>query len=82
MFETDKTADSGSSCYSPATDTIILRGRLSVVSFLHEWGHHLFGRSEYKASGWSLNLFRRIFPRSWARLRFDGHMVRRSEETP
>lgn len=76
VFGTDQSRDSGSSCYIPRLNTIILRGRLSVVTFLHEWGHRLHGRSEYKACRWSLNLFRRCFPKSWSRLRFDGHMVR------
>lgn len=76
VFGTVDALDSGSSCYIPGLNTIILRGRLSVVTFLHEWGHCLYGRSERKACQWSLNLFRRCFPRSWSRLRFDGHMVR------
>lgn len=80
VFETDENEDSGSSCFVPSSDTIILRGRLSVVSFLHEFAHfRFFGRSEREACRWSLNLFRRTFPRSWARLRFEGHVVRTSE---
>ena len=76
IFQTDETRDSGSSCFVPASRTIILRGRLSVVTLLHEIGHSLFGRSERRACRWSLNLFRRCFPRSWARLQFEGHVVR------
>lgn len=76
VFETDESQDSGSSCFVPASKTIILRGRLSVVTLLHEIGHSVFGRSERKACRWSLNLFRRCFPRSWARLQFEGHVVR------
>jgi hypothetical protein len=68
--------DSGRSCFIPALDTIILRGRLSVITILHEWGHKRFGRNEARACRWSVNLFRRVFPASFARLRFDGHMCR------
>src|SRR5688572_23068258 len=39
VFGTDEAHSSGSSCYMPAMDTMMLRGRLSVVTFLHEWGH-------------------------------------------
>src|SRR4051794_27713666 len=67
---------SGRSCYIPRLHTIVLRGRLSVVSALHEFGHAL-GKDERKACRWSINLFRRCFPRSWQRVRFDGHMVRK-----
>jgi hypothetical protein len=76
VFETNEERDSGASCYVPATNTVILQGRLSVVSFLHEWGHRLYGRSERTACRWSINLFRRCFPRSFSRCRFDGHMLR------
>lgn len=68
--------DSGSSCYIPTVQAIILRGRLSVVTYLHEFAHHLYGNSEQIACRWSVNLFRRCFPKSWQKLRFEGHMVR------
>lgn len=71
--------DSGRSCYIPKLDTIILHG-LSVVTFLHEWGHRLHGRSERDACRWSVNLFRLCFPRSFAACRFDGHLLRRGRE--
>ncbi|MGC4033116.1 MAG: hypothetical protein QM754_15545 [Tepidisphaeraceae bacterium] len=68
------------SCYLPALQTIILRGRnLSVISFTHEWFHHLLGSSEHAVCGHSLALFKQCFPRSWARLRFEGHMAQRGE---
>lgn len=76
VFGTDESRDSGSSCYIPSLNTIILRGTLSFVTFAHEWAHRLFGRSEHQAARWSINLFRRVFPKSFARCRWDGHMVR------
>lgn len=76
VFGINETMDGGSGCYLPALRTIILKGRLSVVTYLHEFAHFLYGGSERTACRWSLNLFRRCFPRSWARLRFEGHMVR------
>jgi hypothetical protein len=76
LFEINEREDSGESGYSPFLDTIVLRGRLSVITMLHEWGHRIFGRSEYQACRWSLALFKRCFPRSWKRLRFEGHMAR------
>ena len=76
VFGTDESKDSGSSCYIPSMRTIILKGRLSVVSYLHEVGHFLFGRSEHQACRWSINLFRRVFPKTFARCHWDGHMLR------
>jgi hypothetical protein len=67
--------DSGRSCFIPAVNTIILRGHLSVVTFLHEF-EHVLGKDEREACRWSVNLFRRCFPKSWAKCEFDGHMIR------
>ena len=55
---------------------ITMRGKLSVVTFLHEFAHAL-GKGERGACRWSINLFRRVFPRQFARLRADGHVLRR-----
>ena len=69
--------NSGNSCCIPALGTIILRGRLSVITALHEIAHFLYGSSEHRACAWSLRLFRDCFPRSWSRLDFVGHMATR-----
>lgn len=72
---------SGSSSYSPREDVITLRGRLSVVTYLHEFAHALCGSCERQACRWSLNLFRKCFPRSFARCEVVGHtLVRRGED--
>lgn len=80
VIDFDESSDSGGSTYDPVAKVITLRGRLSVVTFLHEWGHVLKGHSEFEACRWSLRLFQRCFPRSWSRLRFDGHMARKNDE--
>lgn len=66
--------DSTGSYYSPRRHEIVLTG-LSLVTLLHEIGHAR-GFGERQACRWSLNLFRRCFPRSWDRLRFEGHVAR------
>jgi hypothetical protein len=60
-------------CYIPSQNRINLP-TLSVVTYLHEFAH-VRGADERQACGWSINLFRRIFPRSYARCRHDGHML-------
>jgi hypothetical protein len=82
LFEPDERQTSGNSCCIPATRTIILRGRLSVITCLHEVGHLLYGSSEYQACAWSLRLFRECFPKSWSRLQFNGHMAVKRRNTP
>lgn len=69
--------DSDRSCYYPASQTVILRGRnLSVISMAHEVFHHILGASEHDVCRHSLALFKMCFPRSWERIRFEGHMAR------
>lgn len=68
----------GGDCYVPSLDLIRLSGRLSVVTYLHEFGHAL-GKDERQTCRWSINLFRRVFPRSFARCRREGHMLLRPD---
>lgn len=75
IFGNDHSTCSGSSCFIPAANAIVLRGRLSVVTYLHEFAHAR-GMRERQACRWSINVFRRCFPLSWGRARFDGHMIR------
>jgi hypothetical protein len=78
LFSSIDGSDSGASCFMPFPDAIILSGRLSVVSYLHEFAHAL-GRDERGAVRWSASLFKRAFPRSFASCRHEGHMLRRGE---
>ena len=66
--------DAHYSRYSRIDNSIHLSD-LSVVTYLHEFGHAL-GKGERSTCIWSINLFRRVFPRSYARYRHDGHFLR------
>jgi hypothetical protein len=70
--------DSGSSCYTPAAHAVTLRGHASVITALHEW-MHARGYGETAAVWWSVNTFRTIWPRSFARLQpvSGSHVMRR-----
>jgi len=61
-------------CYTPHSNRIWLTGKMSVVTFLHEFGHAR-GFDERQTCGWSINLFRRCFPRSFARCRQVNHTL-------
>ena len=67
---------SDNSSYCRSSDAITLRGRLSVVTYLHEFAHALLGRDERNACRWSLSLFARFYPRSFARCLQQGHVLR------
>jgi len=62
-------------CYQPATQTIIINNSTSIISLLHEFAHHLYGPSELKACRWSVWLFKKTFPKSYAKLKWQGHML-------
>ena len=70
---------SGSSFYSPRDHHIVINGKLSVVTFLHEFAHAL-GFDERKACKWSINLFRKCFPRQYSRLIHVGHTLVRPQD--
>jgi hypothetical protein len=51
----------------------------SILSTLHELGHHFFGSSELEACRWSIWLFKTCFPKSFEKLKWDGHMLKQDE---
>lgn len=65
-------------CYHPNTQTIVLGKPLSIISSLHELGHHLFGPSELKACRFSVHLFKKVFPKAFAKLIWHGHMLKQN----
>lgn len=64
--------------YNTKKQTIIFeRGNPSIISALHELGHHLYGSSELKACRWSIWLFRTCFPKQYEKLNWEGHMLKK-----
>lgn len=70
---------SGSSHYIPRLHRIVLVGKLSVVTYLHEFAHSR-GMGEQGACRWSINLFRRCFPKQFGKLVHVGHTLIRPAE--
>ena len=68
--------NSGGSSYNTMSNTITMRGRLSIVTLLHEFGHAR-GFGEKKACIFSINLFKRVFPKQYERLLTVKHTLRR-----
>lgn len=54
---------------------IVLGPVPSVISTLHEVGHQLYGSSELEACAFSLQLFKEVFPKDFAKLKPHGHMM-------
>jgi hypothetical protein len=53
------------------TKTIHLVGKFSVLTFLHEFWHLTGEKDELQAQKWAVNLFKKLFPVSFNRLKFD-----------
>jgi hypothetical protein len=69
--------DGGSSCashYIRTSHRIVMVGKLSVLTFLHEFGHAMTW-GERDACRWSINLFRRCFPTQYGHLVHVGHLL-------
>lgn len=47
----------------------------SIISSLHELGHHLFGSDELEACRYAIGLFKAGFPKSFDKLQWQGHML-------
>ena len=62
------------SYYNPATRTINLHNT-SIITALHEFAHHLYGPSEYKACKWSVWLFKKTFKTAYSKLTWSGHTL-------
>ncbi len=70
---------SGSSHYISRLHRIVIVGKLSVVTYLHEFAHSR-GMGEQGACRWSINLFRRGFPKQFGKLVHVGHTLVRPAE--
>jgi hypothetical protein len=58
---------SGGSDYNLTTNTITLRGRISLITFLHEYAHAL-GLNDLLAQEFATSLFKKVFPEKWTTL--------------
>lgn len=47
----------------------------SIISALHELGHHLFGSDELEACRYSIGVFKAAFPKAFEKLAWNGHML-------
>jgi len=62
--------------YNTQTKIISLKNN-SIITALHEFGHHLYGPSEAKACRWSIWLFLKIFPKALIHLSWEGHQLKK-----
>ena len=68
--------------YTPHNKTITgTDNNPSIISALHELGHHLYGDSELDACRYSVGLFKSCFPKSYNKLTWKGHMLVKNNAT-
>lgn len=75
----------GPCCFPTAVPAVIVMeelrtspGTYSVVAYLHEFGHAI-GKDEKGTCRWSLNLFKRYFPKAYEALEPRGHLLFKKE---
>jgi len=77
-----KPGSSGLSYYNFLERKIVIKGRLSVITYLHELAHSL-GCDQERAHNYAMGLFKICFPRSYESLAAvpdgSGLMIRQSE---
>jgi hypothetical protein len=62
--------------YSERRNAILIAGRLSVVTYLFAFARVLFGDARQRQMAFAVNLYKRCFPRSFARADLSGPTVR------
>jgi hypothetical protein len=66
----------GRYCYYPKLKMVgIDINNPSILSTLHEFGHHLHGESELEACRFSVHLFKQIFPKQYEKLEWREHTL-------
>jgi hypothetical protein len=74
--------DSGLSYYDKVNHKIVMRGKLSIVTLLHEIAHSVFRHDEHMARVWSINLFKKVYPKAFKRLEVvDGFVLKIRDNT-
>jgi hypothetical protein len=68
--------DAPTASYNPETNVITLNNP-SIISALHEFGHKVNGPNELLACRFSVHLFKQTFPKAFARLHWEGHLLKK-----
>lgn len=64
--------------FNPRERIVMLEdGNPSIISTLHETAHALYGSSELQACQFSIRLFKAVYPKAFAKLVWEGHMLKR-----
>jgi hypothetical protein len=66
---------SGGSYYDELSNSIVMTGKLSIITFLHEIAHAVYGHDEQMARAWSIKLFKKVYPKAFARLKVSNGFV-------
>lgn len=67
-------------CYKPNLKLIQAQTENpSIISALHELSHHLSGSSEIIACRFSIGIFIKCFPKTYAKLEWHGHLLRKKQ---
>ena len=77
----NRQANSFQSYFTPHTNEIVIIGKLSIITFLHEFAHALDWKNtrgsggEHFAVYFSVSLFKKVYPRAYEKLAANGHTL-------
>ena len=71
----ENNTQSGNSHFNLMEDSITLMGRISLITYLHEYAHALGFNNELDARAWSIKLFKKTFPKSFKKLKYVNGMM-------
>ena len=64
------------SYYMPSNLTISLeKDKPSILTSLHEFGHHLYGASELTACSYSICMYIKVFPEIYEKMTWQNHLL-------
>jgi hypothetical protein len=69
--------EDGKYSYNAYYKRITFGEKPSIISALHELGHHLYGKSELLACRFSVHLFKKCFPQTYRKLKWEGHQLKK-----
>lgn len=64
------------SYYMPSKLTISLeKDKPSILTALHEFGHHIYGESELTACSYSICMYIKVFPEIYEKMTWQNHLL-------
>ena len=54
---------------------LFIKDKPSILTSLHEFGHHLYGASELTACSYSICMYIKVFPEIYEKMTWQNHLL-------